>query len=329
MLEFLKDNPLVSEAAGARRRPRSVGMHFLIFFLVMTVADFISGFPVAIYTTVRMFLLLGVEFFLATDAMAAEEMMAKIDEVSAILVTEDGYVLVSLFSTALTLLVAVLYCRLIEGRSLASMGLSLGKGAGRSYALGLFLGLTLAAASFLLLWLTGALGATAGRLSPIALLYLFAFLIQGAAEEVLVRGYFMISLTGTARPGASVVLSSLLFSLLHLSNPGMSFLAALNILLFGILLGLLVFYTRNLFLAAALHGAWNFALAILFGLPVSGVIVPPGSLIVSDVVPDRMLTNGGAFGPEGGAVVTLVLLLALGIFLFLSGRTENKGADAP
>ena len=148
------------------------------------------------------------------------------------------------------------------------------------------------------------------------ILYLFGFLIQGAAEEILLRGYFMISLTATAKPLTAAVTSSLLFSLLHVGNAGTSFLSILNVFLFGLLLGFLVFRTGSLWLAAGLHGAWNFAEGCLFGLPVSGI--SPGHSILASV-PDatRTLTNGGAFGPEGGAVTTLVLLLALGIFFLL------------
>ena len=133
----------------------------------------------------------------------------------------------------------------------------------------------------------------------------------------------MISLTNVTRPGAAIVWSSFLFALLHLGNEGVSWLGILNIFLFGVLLGLVVFKTGSLFLACALHGIWNFAEGCLFGLPVSG-IRPGHSLLASAPVEGRTLTNGGVFGPEGGAAVTIVLFISVLVFLLLSDRRRES-----
>ena len=133
----------------------------------------------------------------------------------------------------------------------------------------------------------------------------------------------MISLTNVTRPGAAVIWSAFLFAVLHLGNEGVSLLAVLNIFLFGVLLGLIVFKTGSLFLACALHGAWNFAEGCLFGLPVSG-IRPGHSLLSSVSLEERALTNGGAFGPEGGAAVTVVLFLAILVFFLLSDKKKQS-----
>lgn len=324
MLEFLNNNPLVAEAQVARLRPRGIAACFLLFFLVMTVTEMVASIPASMYATLRAFSLLGAEFFVSQET-DPEALTEKMNEIYVTVMAEDGYILTTLISMLIVAALVIVFCRFIERRPISSMGLSARRHSVRDYAVGLLAGLLLAGLTFLILYATRALTVTAGSFSAgMLILYLFGFLIQGAAEEILLRGYFMISLTVTAKPLTAVVSSSLLFSLLHIGNGGTSLLSILNVFLFGLLLGFLVFRTGSLWLAAALHGAWSFAEGCLFGLPVSG-ISPGHSLLASTPDETRALTNGGAFGPEDGAVMTLVLFLALAIFFLL----PTKKWDAP
>ena len=311
MLEFLKNNPLVEGARSARLRPRGMATCFLIFFAVMTVTEMVASLPASMYATLRIFSVLGAGVFLNPDADAdalAEEMNAAYAAVMA----EDGYILTSLFSMLAVALLVIVFCRFIERRPISSMGLSVRRGFLAEYGIGLVAGLLLAGLTFLLLYATHAVSVTAGSFSGgMLLLYLLAFLIQGAAEEILLHGYFMISLTATARPLSAAIYSSLLFSLLHVGNVGTSVLSILNVFLFGLLLGLITFRTGSLALACALHGIWNFA---------------EGNLFASTLDEGRAVTNGGAFGPEGGAVVTLVLLLAFAVFFLLPQKKWEQPA---
>ena len=159
------------------------------------------------------------------------------------------------------------------------------------------------------------------------ILYLFGFLIQGAAEEVLLRGYFMVSATNASSPLVAVLFSSMIFSALHIANVGVSLLGLLNIFLFGVLLGFIVFRTRSLWLSMALHGIFNFMEGNVFGFSVSGISTGQ-SVLSSTVLDGRSLTHGGAVGPEGGAAMTVVLLVAIAIFLLLPQGKAEKRADA-
>ena len=323
MFDFLKNNRLVEEAATARLRPRSLAIHFLLFFLVMSVADMATAMPVAVYTMLRLPSLLDLSQFIGAPSDRVEELTEEIEAATKTLMLEDGYILTTLLSTIFLVLLTVIYCRFIERRPLSSMGLSCHRRVPVQYAAGIGIGLLLFGLVFAILYVTGAITVTGGSFSVgMLLLYLIAFLIQGAAEEVLVRGYFMISLTSAVRPGAAVICSALLFSVIHMRNAGISFLAFLNIFLFGVFLGLLVFRTGNLYMACALHGIWNFAEGNLFGTPVSG-ISPGHSVLFSTLKVGRELTNGGLFGPEGGVVVTFVLFLAIAVLLLLSDKKKN------
>ena len=325
MFDFLKNNPLVAGARKAKLRPRSMTMHLLIFFLVMMVTDFVATLPAKVYLLLRAVSLIDPSLIINADP---EDPTALVEEFTSIAITvsgEDGYLLTYLFSTILVAVLCVVYCRFVERRSVASMGLVPTRASAAHYAAGLLAGLLMFGLAFLIMYATGAVSVTGGSFTPVMLaLYLLAFLIQGASEEILVRGYFMTSLTNSTGAGSAVVCSAFLFAALHSGNVGVSFLGLFNVFLFGLFLGLIVFRTRSLYLAMALHGIWNFAEGNVFGMAVSR-IKPTHSILNTVLADGRVTTNGGDFGPEGGAAVTIALVIALGVLLLLPQKT----ADAP
>jgi membrane protease YdiL (CAAX protease family) len=141
--------------------------------------------------------------------------------------------------------------------------------------------------------------------SPLLLLaWLFlGFLVQGGLEEWVVRGYVYHALKERWRPWTAALASSVLFSLLHAANPEVSAVALFNVLLAGMLLAGLVERSGSLWSAALAHGVWNFSVACLFSLPISGVRM--FDLLDLSIAGDETLT-GGDFGPEGSLLLTLL-----------------------
>ena len=76
--------------------------------------------------------------------------------------------------------------------------------------------------------------------------------------------------------------------------------------------------TGELAIPIGLHIAWNFLLGSMFGLPVSGIPAPALFLVVQRG-PD--MWTGGAYGPEGGLLGTLVFTFgSVCIFVWLHRR---------
>lgn len=298
-------------------------MHLLIFFLVMLVTDFVASLPASIYMIIRVITLLDPSLLANADPEDPSALIEAFNAASATVFSEDGYLLTLLLSTLATAIICVIYCRFVERRPIASMGLSVKRSSFGLYGIGLLAGLLMFGLAFLIMYASGAVHVSGGRFAPVVLgLYLFAFLIQGASEEILIRGYFMTSLTNNTSAGSAVICSSLLFAAMHSGNMGVSFLALFNIFLFGLLLGLITFRTGSLLLPMALHGIWNFAEGNIFGTAVSG-LRPNHSLLVSTLAEGRGTTNGGEFGPEGGAAVTVALVIALAVFLLLPQKATQ------
>ena len=152
------------------------------------------------------------------------------------------------------------------------------------------------------------------------------WMVQGAAEEILARGFLMPILGVRWGPTAGVLVSSLLFSVLHLLNPNLSFLSLANLFLFGLFAALFALYEGGLWGAFAIHAIWNWAQGNLFGFEVSGLSIRSSILIdLAETGPDWL--TGGLFGPEGGFVVTLVLLSGISLLLLLSRRQKRLGLN--
>jgi uncharacterized protein len=134
-------------------------------------------------------------------------------------------------------------------------------------------------------------------------LLLLGFLLQGGLEEWIMRGYVYRALKDRWRPWTAALASSVLFALVHAANPGVSGIALLNIALAGLVLAALVERTGSLWSASLAHGIWNFTVACLLSLPVSGVRM--FDLLEVSIRGDAWLT-GGDFGPEGSLVLTLL-----------------------
>jgi membrane protease YdiL (CAAX protease family) len=216
----------------------------------------------------------------------------------------------------LAVIVASAVCaRLLERRTLGSIGFKLHTGWMRDSLLGLALG-TLSigiAVAIGVIW-----GAVRIELNPpdmaelmVGLTALFVFFgISAAFEELLVRGFVFQALAYDLNSATALVITSLAFSLLHVWNPAVTIFSLANTILAGIWLGTAYLKTRSLWLATALHMAWNFSMAFIFGLPVSGLTAFSQSGILKGMPGSPEWISGGSYGPEGGAVATVALILS-------------------
>lgn len=304
--------------------PTPLTSSLLRFVLVYLIASLLSGIVSSIP--------LGVYLFTRTDFMQVvsdatngtitnEVYLEKIDSILTNL--PPVFSLVMLFCTVTSIAAAIIYCKLIEKRSIASMGIRKGN-AFAEYMAGAGIGVIMYALTFLIALASGSVSIKLNPqgFMPIILLFLVGYIIQGASEELLVRGYLMVTVARDYKPWIAIIFSSTMFSVLHAFNVGVSILALVNIFLFGILMGVYVFKRGNIWGACAIHSFWNFAQGNIFGSFVSGNSATP-SVFLMEYDPSRQLANGGIFGLEGGAAATIVLVIALGLCLLLKTKKSE------
>ncbi len=117
----------------------------------------------------------------------------------------------------------------------------------------------------------------------------------------------------------AVVLPSVIFGIVHLTNPNATLAGAAGVTMAGLLLGYACVRTRQLWLPLGLHIGNNFFQGVIFGFPVSG---QSGSfhLLQSNITGPAIIT-GGAFGPEAGLVILPFLFLIAGaVYYYTRGQ---------
>ena len=140
------------------------------------------------------------------------------------------------------------------------------------------------------------------------IIWLIIFIIVGWQEELLSRGYQLQNLADGINMTWGAIISSLAFAILHVFNPGASWISTIGIFLAGLFLTLGYILTKQLWLPIGLHIGWNFFEGVVFGFPVSGL--GTYKLVLIQVSGPRIWT-GGEFGPEAGLLVLPALLLGV------------------
>ena len=249
-----------------------------------------------------------------------------LDEATAELMSTSLGLVAQLLSAAVVIALTVVFCVCLERRSVATMGLTRRR-APLHYGLGLLIGAAVFALAYLICVLFGALrpiGINRGASAPMFVLLFFGYVIQGASEELLMRGFLMLSLARRYSLRISIFASSVFFSLMHIANAGVTVIGLLNVFLFGVFASLYTLRSQSLVGTCAIHTAWNFVEGNVFGCSVSGFL-STDSIFLTQVSGKGLKTSGGAFGPEGGFAVTLVLIFALlAVCLLPSRRKQDK-----
>lgn len=214
----------------------------------------------------------------------------------------EGIMLLSVF------IVTFLMMRFLDRRPFSDLGFSL-KGRGKDILYGFLMAVLIYTIGFGVCLLTGQIEVVGVHLhwSDLLLSGLF-FAMVAIVEETMMRGYVLGRLLRTRlNKFISLLISSLLFALLHLMNPNVAFLPMLNLVLGGLLLGASYLYTRNLWFPVSLHFFWNWIQGPVLGYEVSGNRFC--ETLFSLRLPANNLINGGAFGFEGSLVCTVLATL--------------------
>ncbi|MBR4083231.1 MAG: CPBP family intramembrane metalloprotease [Lachnospiraceae bacterium] len=246
-------------------------------------------------------------------------------------ISYDGYMALALFSTIIMTAIAMLFCKVVQKRKMRTLGFKK-SGMWKEYGIGLIIGLGMMAAVVLGGVATGSLAlefnpeAVTGAGIGMLVLLFFGFVFQGMSEEVLCRGYFLVSLARKkGNIWMAVIVNSVAFAALHLRNAGITPLAFINLILFGVFASVYFVKRGNIWGIAAIHSIWNFAQGNIFGILVSGNDFGT-TIFISEIEGSMSLVNGGDFGLEGGLLVTIVMIVGTLIMLFTKQKDVAREA---
>jgi uncharacterized protein len=245
--------------------------------------------------------------------------------------TPTAMLLAASVPAAAALIAGSVLIRRLDGRCPAALGIGVSRRTAGLSGLGWLIGMASIALAAAVLLAAGTLayqpdtGTAALWIGTLAA-QAVAFAIAALAEEAVFRGYPFQVLVRAAGPPIAIVVSSLGFAWVHGRNPGVGPIALANIFLAGVVFALGYLRTLSLWFVTGLHTGWNWTMASLFDLPVSGWEFD--TPLYEPAVGEPAWFSGGAFGPEGGVVGTLGFALALIAVLRLRGVRPDPGVQA-
>jgi hypothetical protein len=205
--------------------------------------------------------------------------------------------------------------RIYERGKLADIGLEWTAGSRHNLVLGILGGIGAA-----LVVLVGPLLVRVADLVPVpnehfrwpsAVFVSIVLLFGAVGEEMLFRGYMFQVLVKAIGPFATILPMSVLFGLAHSDNLNFSWLALVNTILWGIVLGYAFLLSGDLWLPIGLHFGWNWTLP-WFGANLSGFTMGVTGYSMHWKVGE--LWSGGAYGPEAGLLTTATVVA---VFFYL------------
>ena len=282
-------------------------LRVFLFFIGFFVFQLIGGAVVALLLSI------SGNADIALDKIAAADSAFSI----AILVS---------FNFITAFLLVFFFRKFIDRKTIYSLGWNLSDNKIHALA-GFFTGTACVGISTLSLAAMGNLSFT-GWLVDIPDLFfsLGVMVLVAVAEEFMFRGYILANLVESVNKYAALFISAVLFMLAHATNPGVSWLALVNIFLAGLILGVNYIYTGNLWYAIFFHFMWNYLQGPILGYKVSGLSFQ--SLIQQEMNGSELVT-GGSFGLEGSIIATVFLILFTILLAIVYERKSKTAASVP
>lgn len=224
------------------------------------------------------------------------------------------------------LLLCFIWVKFVERRKIKTLGLGPDRFISK-FLTGFLIGFLMFSCVTFLMYITGTIEISQSmsvgfKYIPAILAILPGWILQSSTEEIITRGWLMHIIGAKHSKALGFIISSILFGVLHVFNPGVNLLSILNIVLVGFLFGLYVIDTKDVWGACGLHAAWNFAQGNIYGFSVSGSSSSTDTLMSFTSKGEDILT-GGMFGPEASIFATIVLFIGI-VVLVLKRRFKME-----
>jgi uncharacterized protein len=201
------------------------------------------------------------------------------------------------------------FVRIVERRPVPEL---LSKGFFKEAAAGAVIGLGLFGLVIGILFLLGIYSINGTNALSVVVPTLTTAFMVGITEELLIRAVAFRILEDWLGSWLALVITAVLFGLMHLPNPQATVVSSTAIALeAGVMLAAAYMVTRRVWLAIGIHIAWNFAQSGIFGVATSGV---KSAGYLQGNLNGATILSGGTFGPEA-SIVAVVVCFAAGLYM--------------
>ncbi|GAA0177511.1 type II CAAX endopeptidase family protein [Clostridium sediminicola] len=288
-----------------------------------------SGWKILI-TYVSFFVVTNIIAMIVFTAYSASVLLSAGGDISpeelTKLITENNMLNTSVMfiQVGIMILSVILFWKIFDKRPLKDLGLVNPLKSMNNLVYGLIFGAVSISLIFFFLLFTGQIEMVNSFLQPKItkwlIIDLVLFILVGFNEELFSRGYCITVLGQTKSRWVMILVSSLIFSAMHLLNPNVSYLGLLNIFLVGILFAIMFIKSGDLWMSIGYHITWNYFQGNIFGFNVSGKDVHG---IYSLKYTTENIINGGKFGPEGGIITSIILIISIVFVIKYTFRENN------
>jgi membrane protease YdiL (CAAX protease family) len=157
---------------------------------------------------------------------------------------------------------------------------------------------------------------------PIILAVFWELVVVAWWEELVFRGIILQNMIKGLGLVWAVIISSILFGLVHAGNPDATLMSTLMIAFITTQLIYAYLKTGQLWLPIGFHLGWNFFQASVFGFASSGQ-ASPTMITQNPVGPDWL--SGGAFGAEGSILVIPFTIASVYLIHWWVKSTRDPG----
>ena len=262
-------------------------LFFISFFIIITVFD-----------------LIGIGIISSIGEHSFKELITD----SALLMESKMMLLMMVTQLCGTMVTVWLFQKFVNREDFTSIGLQF-NGYEDDFFSGLLLGAGFIVLGFGLLYIFNFLSVASIQFSLIdQVFYLSLFAVVSLNEEIAIRGYILQNLSSSFNKYIALVLSSLVFMIMHIGNPNMSAVPLFNLFLAGLLLGVYCIHKNNLWFPIGAHITWNYFQGPVLGFEVSGNDVD--SIFIQSLSGSELIT-GGEFGFEGSIILTVLMIIGI------------------
>ena len=236
--------------------------------------------------------------------------------------------LIMYYGYILVIAIVLFYWKVVEKKPLFAMGLTKQIG---TYFIGVIASIIILFISVSAIILTGNIeyhGIVENADIFMIILFMGGFIIQGAMEEFLCRGFLLQTLKDKTSLGIAIGVSTIMFVVPHWSSlfaeeAIYGIIGIVNMILISIIFSLLTLHYKNIWVACGLHSFWNAILYSVLGLNLSGNDETTTAIFNMRSV-GKNIWNGGTFGIEASVITTIVLIFFVVLLCTINRKLESK-----
>jgi membrane protease YdiL (CAAX protease family) len=195
----------------------------------------------------------------------------------------------------------------------------------RNCVIGILFGITWIGITISIAFLVGSFHWGNINYIPYLWTWIISILLNVMMQEYLVRGYLFRLLKIEYNTMVSIIITTVIFTLLHGGAFEAGIIAVLNVITMSIFISLLLVYTDNLLVPIITHSLWNIIGSLLGCVS----LADDYPILVNCTLTGNEIISGGKYKLEGSIIVLIINMINIVLLIiFINNRKKGKNAKS-